>query len=124
MTPTSFLKETCLQLRNLTDSLIIRDTSHNRTFYLILTHWGRVKHICVDNLTIIGSDNGLAPVRRQDIIGTNAGMLSIGSLETNFRELLIEIPTFSFNKMCLKMSSAKWRPFCLGLNVLAHQGRR
>ena len=27
-----------------------------------LTHWGRVTHICVSNLTIIGSDNGLSPV--------------------------------------------------------------
>ena len=27
-----------------------------------LTHWGRVTHICVGNLTIIGSDNGLSPV--------------------------------------------------------------
>ena len=26
----------------------------------------------------------------------------------------IEILTFSFKKMCLKMSSAKWRPFCPG----------
>ena len=26
--------------------------------------------------------------------------------------------TFSFKKVHLKMSSAKWRPFCLGLNVL------
>ena len=26
--------------------------------------------------------------------------------------------TFSFMKMPLEMSSAKWRPFCLGLNVL------
>ena len=25
-----------------------------------LTHWGRVTHICVGNLTIIGSDNGLS----------------------------------------------------------------
>ena len=35
---------------------------------LILTHWGRVTHICVGNLTIIGSDNGLSPGRRQAII--------------------------------------------------------
>ena len=27
-----------------------------------LTHWGRVTHICVNKLTIIGSENGLAPV--------------------------------------------------------------
>ena len=30
----------------------------------------------------------------------------------------IEIPTFSFKKMHLKISSAKWRPFCRVLNVL------
>ena len=27
----------------------------------ILTHWGWVTHMCVNTLTIIGSDNGLAP---------------------------------------------------------------
>ena len=26
-----------------------------------LTHWGRVTHICVSELSIIGSDNGLSP---------------------------------------------------------------
>ena len=56
-----------------------------------LTHWGRVTHICVSKLTIIGSNNGLLPDRRQAI---------------------------SFKKMHLKMSSGKWRPSCLGLNVL------
>ena len=44
----------------------------------ILTHWGRVTHICVVKLTIIGSDNGLSPGRRQAIILTNAGILLIG----------------------------------------------
>ena len=44
----------------------------------VLTHWGRVTHICVGNLTTIGSDNGLSPGRRQAIIWTNAGILSIG----------------------------------------------
>ena len=83
-----------------------------------LTHWGRVTHICVSNLTIIGSDNGLSPGRRQAIIWTNAGLLLIGPLGTNFNEILIEILTFSFKKMHLKVSSAKRRPFCLGLNVL------
>ena len=83
-----------------------------------LTHWGRATHICVDKLTIISSDNGLSPGRRQAIIWTNAGILLIGSSGTNFSEILIEILTFSFKKMRLKVSSAKWRPFCLGLNVL------
>ena len=83
-----------------------------------LSHWGRVTHICVSKLTIIGSDNGLSPGRRQAIIWTNAGMLLIGPLGTNVSEIFIEIYTFSFSKMHLKMSSGKWRPFCLGLNVL------
>ena len=85
---------------------------------LILTHWGRVTHICVSKQTIIGSDNSLSPGRRQAIIWTNAGILLIRTLGTNFSEILIEIRIFSFKKMGLKVSSAKWRPFCLGLNVL------
>ena len=85
-----------------------------------LTHWGRVTHICVSKLIIIGSDNGLSPDRRQAIIWTNAGLLLIGPLGTNFTEILIKILEFSFKKMRLKLSSAKWRPFCLGLNVLKH----
>ena len=83
-----------------------------------LTHWGRVTHICVGKLTIIGSDNGLSPERRQAIIWTNAGILLIGPLGTNFSEILIESQTFSLKKMRLKMSSAKCCSFRLGLNVL------
>ena len=75
-------------------------------------------HICVSKLNIIGSDNGLSPDRRQAIIWTKAGILFIEPLGTNFNEILIEILTFSFKKMRLKVSSAKRRPFCLGLNVL------
>ena len=63
-----------------------------------LTHWGRVMHICVFILTIIGSDNGLSPGRRQAIIRTNAGILSIGPLGTNFSEILIGMQAFSFKK--------------------------
>ena len=83
-----------------------------------LTHWGRVTHICVSDLTIIGSDNGLSPGRRQAIIWSNAGILLIRTLGTNFSEILSAIHTFSFKKMHLKMSSAKWRLFRLGLNEL------
>ena len=86
---------------------------------IVLTHWGRVTHICVDKLTIIGSDNGLSPGRRQAITWTNVGILLIGPLGTNVSEILSGIQTFSFKKVHLKMSSAKWRPFCLGLSVLS-----
>ena len=70
---------------------------------IVLTHWARMMHICLGNLTIIGSGNGLPPVRRQAIIWANAGILLIGPLRTNLH---------------LKMSSGKWQLFCLGLNVL------
>ena len=56
-----------------------------------LIHWGRVTHICVGHLTIIGSNNGLSPGRRQAIIWTNDGILLIGPLGTNFSEILMEI---------------------------------
>ena len=38
---------------------------------LSLTDWGPVTHACVGNQTVIGSDNGLSPDRRQTITWTN-----------------------------------------------------
>ena len=90
---------------------------HHRHRFISLTHWGWVMHICVGKPTIIGSDNGLSPDRRQAIIWTNAVILLIGPLGTNFSEILTAIQIFLFKKMHLKMSSAKRRSFCLGLNV-------
>ena len=86
--------------------------------FMPLTHWGRVTHICVGKLIIIGSDDGLSPDRRQAIIWTNAELLSAGPLRTYFSENLIEMQQFSLKKMHVKMSSAKWRLSCLGLNGL------
>ena len=78
-----------------------------------LTHWGWVTHICISEITIIGSDNGLSPGRRQTIIWTNAGLSLIGPLGTNFNEILIEIHKFSFKKIHLKMSAILSRPQCV-----------
>ena len=75
-------------------------------------------HICVGRLSNIGSDNGLLPGRRQAIIWTNAGILLIGPLRTNFSEIAIKIHIFSFKKMYLKMLSGNWQPSFSGLNVL------
>ena len=66
---------------------------------MLLTHWGPVTHICVRKLTTIRSDNGADSGRRQAIIWTNAGILLVGTLGTNFSEILIAIHTFSFTKM-------------------------
>ena len=52
---------------------------------VILTHWGRVMHICVGQLTIIGSDNGLSPGRRQAITWTNAASIINWTLWKKFQ---------------------------------------
>ena len=67
----------------------------------------RVTHICFNDLTTIGSDNGLSPGQHQAIIWTNAGIFLIGLLGTSFSEILIEIHIFPFKKIHLKMSSEK-----------------
>ena len=69
---------------------------------------------------MVGSDNDFLHVQRQAIIWTNAGLLLIGPVRTYFNEILFEIQQFSFNKMTLKMTSAKWRPFCSDLSVLMY----
>ena len=88
------------------------------TFLCLLTHWGRATHICVGKLTVIGSDNGLSPGRRQAITWTNAGILLIRPWGPNFSEIFTANQIFSFKKMHLKMSSAKWYPVYRGLSVL------
>ena len=64
---------------------------HTRTSHfqptVQLTHWGRVTHLCVSYFTIIGLNNGLLPGRRQAIVWTNAGILLIEHLATNFSEI-------------------------------------
>ena len=82
---------------------------------LDLTHWGQVTHICVSKLTIIGSDNGLSPGRRQAIIWTNAGILLIRPLGTNFNEMWIKILTFiihenAFEGVVCEMASILFQP--------------
>ena len=61
------------------------------------------------NWVNVDSDNGLAPGRRQAIIYTNAGILLIGPLKTNFSEILIKYSCFfiqiAFEKLSAKMAA-------------------
>ena len=57
------------------------------------------------NLTIIASDNGLSPVRCQAINCSNAGLLLIGLMGTNFSEIFINMKQISHKKLSLKISS-------------------
>ena len=93
--------------------MVVRQTYVTPT---ALTHWGRVVHIYVSKLTIIGSDNGFSPGRHKAIFWANAEILLI---QTKFIEILSEFHAFSLRKVHLKMSPAKWPPFSLGLNVLS-----
>ena len=75
-------------------------------------------HIYVSKLTIIGSDNGLAPGRHQAIIWTNARILLTGPLETNFNEIVSEfhisfIHENPFQNIVWKMTAILPRPRCV-----------
>ena len=104
----------CVPTPSTTIVLIVCMEITDMFYRFLLSHWGRLTRICVSELTIIGSENGSPPGRRQAIIWTHAGLLSVGPLGTNFIELLIEFHTFSFKKMYLKTLPAKWRPSVLG----------
>ena len=80
-----------------------------------LAHWGRVMHTCVSKINHHRLRQWLG--RRQAIIWTSARILLIRNSETNFSGIFSEIHTFSFKKMHLKMSSANWWQFYLGLSV-------
>ena len=67
--------ETC---QDITLSNVDPDLCHH------MVSLGRVTHICVSKLTIIGWDNGLLPDRRQAITWTNDEILLIGPLGANF----------------------------------------
>ena len=82
------------------------------------TRWGRLTHTFVSKLTIIGSDNGLWPGQRQDIIWTSFGILLIASLGTSFSEILIEIHTFFIQENAFENVVWKMAAIFLGLNVL------
>ena len=71
-------------------------------------------YICVSKLATIGSDNVLSPGRRQAIIWTNAGILLIGSVGTNFGEILIGIYKVTlknaFENVVTKLAAILARP--------------
>ena len=87
----------------------------NRQFWVSL-RWCPVTDNYVGKLTVIGSDNGLLPGRRQAIIWTRAGIFLVGPLRTNCNNILIGIHIFSLTKIRFRMPSAKYCPFPLGLN--------
>ena len=112
---TSYLFARLRQLQNLHSTNVSENII---SIYTVKTAYFVVKYVIyyVMNWLICSKQTFIG--RCQAIIWTNAGILSIRTLRTNVNEIEIEIHTFSFQKPNLKISSAKWWPFCLGLNML------
>ena len=94
-----------------------------------LTHWGRVTHICVNKLTIIDSDNGLSPSRRQAIIWTYDDSWPISSYKeqysVNFNpKSNIFIQENAFESVVWKMAAILSRPQCVNLRQLSSSLQR
>ena len=81
--------------------------------------WLSDAYICVSKLSIIVSDNGLSPGRCQAIIWSSAGILvnwtTGNKLQRNINQ---NSSIFIHDENAFEMLYGKWRPFCLGLNVL------
>ena len=69
---------------------------------IILTHWGRVTHICVSKLTIIGSDNGLSPWPRQAIIWNFNRNSNIFIQENVLENVVCEMASILSRPQCVK----------------------
>ena len=95
-----------------------------------LTHWGRVMHICIGNLTIIGSDNGLAHSRRQAYLNQCWNILNWtlrNKLQWNFKQnLYIFIQENAFDCVVCEMAAILSRPQCVKCHRLLKftQGRQ
>ena len=87
-----------------------------------LTHWGRVTHISVSNVTIIGSDSGLSPGRWQAIISTSAGILLIwplGKTVNSNRKYNIFIHDSAYENVVCEMAAMLSWPQCVKCFLLS-----
>ena len=86
---------------------------------VVKTHWILATHIyAVVKWVIIASGNGLSLMWHQAVVWTTAGLFLIGSLRTNFSEIRTKNVYIFRQDIEVEISSAKWRPFCLGFNIL------
>ena len=110
-----------LHVRAITREVLMNLIRNMCSEIIHLTHWGRVTHICVSNLIIIVSNNGLAPGRRRAIIWTNAGILLIWPLGTNYSKM------FDKRKCiwkCRLQNGVHWsRPQCFGITITPLKGQ-
>ena len=94
------------------------EISRNLIDLWVLTHWGLVMHICHQPRPSLVQIMACRLFGAKPLSKPMLGYCELNSLRTNFSEILIKIQNFSLRKIHLKISSVKWRPYCLGLNVL------
>ena len=83
-------------------------------YQLFFTHWGRVTHICVSKLTIMGPDNGLSPGRHHHL---NQCWNNVNSTLGNKLQWNLNRNSNNFiHENAFESVVWKWRPFCLGPN--------
>ena len=70
-------------------------------------------HICISKRDHRWSINGLAPVRHQTVIWTNAGLMLSRHLWTNFSEMWYKIHNLSYKELVLNIHDdvIKWKHF-------------
>ena len=92
--------------------------SHQQPWYL--THWGRVTHICVANLTIIGSDNGSwsAPSHYLNQCWNIVNWTLRSKLQCNFNWISnIFIQENALENVVCEMASILSRPQCVKCGI-------
>ena len=87
--------------------------------WISITHWGRVMHICVGNIPIISSDNGLPPGQLQWNLNSNSIID-----ENTFENVICEMMSILFRHQCVKLcwafmiySFLTWIRFEVGWSV-------
>ena len=94
-----------------------------------LTHWGRVTHICVGNLTIIGSDDGLSPGRRQAITWINYWNIVNWTLRNKLQWKFnqnsnIFIHENAIESVVCEMAAILSRPQCVNVAAVSPMGQQ
>ena len=96
---------------------IRKNNLHSRTrFVWLTTSSPLVPHICVGELGQQRFKWWLGAEQATSHYLNQCWTIVKWTLRNKFQWKFIEILTFSFKKICLNISSAKWRPFCPGEN--------
>ena len=86
--------------------------------FMGLTHWGRLTHLCVSELTIIGSDNGLSPSHYLKQCWIIVNWTLRNKLHWNFKwNSNIFIQENSLEHVVCEIASILSRPQCVNYGV-------